>query len=992
MVENLPGGAAFVVDSDLRYRLAEGEALSAAGFKPEDLVGHTIFEVLPPDLAASYEGLYRKGLAGETFKHEHNAHDRFYISWGTPLRSANGEVYAVLAVSYDITDRKRVEAERKQAEAAAAADLEDTQRLRELSTRLVAEDDIQTLYQEIVATAIALTRADAGSVQILDEATQDCLLLAAQGFEQTIIERFYRVNASSNASCGMTLATGDCAFIDFDGPHKDLDASVRWHFEAGYLSAQSTPLISRSGKVIGMVSTHWRKHHRPSDRELRFLDLLARQAADLIEQRQAQVTLRESEEKYRLLFNAINEGYFLIDVIFDETNQPVDLLYLESNQAAIAMTGQDFTGRRLSEINPNYELFWYEIFGRVARTGKGERLERYAKPDQKWYDFYVVKVGNASARRIAVVFQDITERKQAEEKLHRAAEMDAFRVKLSDALRSLTNPVEIQAVAARVLGEHLGANQVHYGETIGEYVVISQGYGNGLPPMVGRFRFIDFGERLIADYRAGRISLSRDVVNDPNITESKRQVITGAGFRAYVAVPLTKAEGWVATLAVHSIASHGWTTDEVELVQETAEYTWAAVERARAEKALRESEIQRIQEQSAREQERQRAEALTELDRAKTIFFSNVSHEFRTPLTLMLAPLQDALSDRALPPAHREGLDLAHRSSLRLLKLVNTLLNFSRIEAGRMEAVYEPVDLAQCTTELASVFRSAIERAGLRLIVDCPPLPEPVFVDREMWEKIVLNLLSNAFKFTFEGEITLSIRAEAGETLQASTAKVDSFTSKLQMPGSKLETLSLELETPSLEPEIPSLEPETSNLELETPSLELGVLRSEVKSSPSFPRVVLEVRDTGVGILLDDLPHLFERFYQVRGTQARTHEGSGIGLALVNELVRLHGGTINVSSTVGQGTCFTIALFFGTEHLPSDRLQVEGDRIQPTRTLASTAIDAALCVKAAEQWAPLGSTETQRYGDAENSTVSPTPRLPLPAFSWWMTTLICEST
>ncbi|MBD1997846.1 response regulator [Leptolyngbya sp. FACHB-541] len=321
----------------------------------------------------------------------------------------------------------------------------------------------------------------------------------------------------------------------------------------------------------------------------------------------------------------------------------------------------------------------------------------------------------------------------------------------------------------------------------------------------------------------------------------------------------------------------------------------------------------------------------------------------------MLAPLQDALSDRALPPAHREGLDLAHRSSLRLLKLVNTLLDFSRIEAGRMEAVYEPVDLAQCTTELASVFRSAIERGGLRLIVDCPPLPEPVFVDREMWEKIVLNLLSNAFKFTFEGEITLSIRAEARETLQASTAKVDSFTSKLQMPDSKLET---------------------SSLELETPSLELGVLRSEVKPSPSFPRVVLEVRDTGVGILLDDLPHLFERFYQVRGTQARTHEGSGIGLALVNELVRLHGGTINVSSTVGQGTCFTIALFFGTEHLPSDRLQVEGDRIQPTRTLASTAIDAALCVKAAEQWMPKEDTKTRRYGDTENSTVSPAQRLP----------------
>ena len=94
-----------------------------------------------------------------------------------------------------------------------------------------------------------------------------------------------------------------------------------------------------------------------------------------------------------------------------------------------------------------------------------------------------------------------------------------------------------------------------------------------------------------------------------------------------------------------------------------------------------------------------------------------------------------------------------HRNGLRLLRLVNTLLDFSRIEAGRARANYEPTDLATFTAELASTFRSACERAGLRLIVDCPPLPpgEPVYVDRDMWEKIVLNLLSNAFKFTLEG-------------------------------------------------------------------------------------------------------------------------------------------------------------------------------------------------------------------------------------------------
>ena len=166
----------------------------------------------------------------------------------------------------------------------------------------------------------------------------------------------------------------------------------------------------------------------------------------------------------------------------------------------------------------------------------------------------------------------------------------------------------------------------------------------------------------------------------------------------------------------------------------------------------------------AHEAERRRAEALAEIDRAKTAFFSNVSHEFRTPLTLMLGPVEDALADadEPLPPGQRERLETAHRNGLRLLKLVNTLLDFSRIEAGRVQASYEPTDLAALTAELASIFRSACEKAGLRLVVDCPPLPEPVFVDRDMWEKVVLNLVSNAFKFTLEGEIVVRLGPVGG--------------------------------------------------------------------------------------------------------------------------------------------------------------------------------------------------------------------------------------
>lgn len=192
-----------------------------------------------------------------------------------------------LELIQEVSNRIFTRLERARAEALVAEDLQDTQRLRELGERLVIEGDIQTLYQEILTTAIALTHADAGTVQLFDSATQDLILLAAHGFERNMIEYFHRMNASSNTPCGIALKNGDRTFVNFDVPEReDSDGSMRLHVEAGYRSAQSTPLMARSGRPLGMISTHWRNHHQPSERELRFLDLLARQAADLIKQRQ----------------------------------------------------------------------------------------------------------------------------------------------------------------------------------------------------------------------------------------------------------------------------------------------------------------------------------------------------------------------------------------------------------------------------------------------------------------------------------------------------------------------------------------------------------------------------------------------------------------------------------------------------------------------------------------------------------------------------------
>lgn len=263
---------------------------------------------------------------------------------------------------------------------------------------------------------------------------------------------------------------------------------------------------------------------------------------------------------------------------------------------------------------------------------------------------------------------------------------------------------------------------------------------------------------------------------------------------------------------------------------------------------------------NAYDQERKRAEELAELDRAKTTFFSNVSHELRTPLTLIIGPIEDALTSQTAPSP--ENLEMLHRNALRLLKLVNGLLDFVRIEVGKLRAVFEATDLSALTAQLASVFRSAVERAGLQLVVDCPPLREPVYVDREMWEKIILNLISNALKSTFEGEIRVSVR-------------------------------------------------------------------------PVGEHVEVSVSDTGTGISESDMPNLFQRFSRIDGARRRSHEGSGIGLALVQELVELHGGSIDVKSTVGVGTEFTLSVPFGEKHLSRGRVVKD---VAPASSLQGSAV------------------------------------------------------
>ncbi|HSL09656.1 MAG TPA: SpoIIE family protein phosphatase [Pseudonocardiaceae bacterium] len=254
----------------------------------------------------------------------------------------------------------------------------------------------------------------------------------------------------------------------------------------------------------------------------------------------------------------------------------------------------------------------------------------------------------------------------------------------------------------------------------------------------------------------------------------------------------------------------------------------------------------------AHQRERRQVAALAELDRAKTEFFSNVSHEFRTPLMLISSPAEDALADlvEPLPAGQRNRLEIVRRNAGRLRRLVDDMLDFARIEAGRLLADTVALDLAELTRGIVDSFAPAIERAGLRLQIDCPPLTRTAFVDPDMWEKIVLSLLSNALKYTHKGQITVALRPQ-GDRAQDN-----------QAPGNQAQ-------------------------------------------------VELTVTDTGVGIPAEQLPLLFQRFHRVRSSVGRSHEGAGLGLALVHELVRLHGGEVTADSCEGQGSTFTVRLPFG---------------------------------------------------------------------------------
>ncbi|QKT02613.1 PAS domain S-box protein [Ectothiorhodospiraceae bacterium 2226] len=602
---------------------------------------------------------------------------------------------------------------RERAEQVLVTEITHRQRLQEAATRVDPDGDVHALYAEILAAAIAVTHADMGSLQLIEPTTGDLVLLHSQGFDTTAVAFFERARVRAD-DCRTALENGRRVIIT-NLEAQPLGDSATQHMlrEAGVLAVQATPLISRAGRTLGLISTHWRQAHTPSEQELHLLDVLARQAADLIERHRADAALRESEARfraivnhsdigiaqadprgriayandcfcaltgrsrqtllqgllvqdllhpkdrersaelmlslhaggqafsterryrrpdgtdiwvmdtvtpvldeagvfngitiatlditqrrqaeeqrrssearYRQLFESIDEGLCIIEVLFDERGQAHDYRFLEVNPAFVRRTGlKHAVGRRVRELMRDQELDWFEVFGRVARTGKAERFVQEASQIERYYDVYAFRIDAPAQHRVAILFQDITERLRRERN-------QAFLARVSADFTRLTHPEEILHAAGERIGRYLGVTGVAFSEidAEGTHATVIYGRGASRPCTQRGYRLTDLmSQAYLKALRAGSPVAVDDVIRDPG-TQPYADAYGAHAIRAQLHAPYRSAGRWKFLLTVQRDKPYRWSPHEVDLLHNLSERVWLRLERARAEDAMRASE------------------------------------------------------------------------------------------------------------------------------------------------------------------------------------------------------------------------------------------------------------------------------------------------------------------------------------------------------------------------------------------------------------------
>ena len=566
----------------------------------------------------------------------------------------------------------------------------------------------------------------------------------------------------------------------------------------------------------------------------------------------AQQKIRDSEERYRNLFNSIDEGFCVIEMIFDGHQKPVDWRYLEVNPAFVTLTGiHDIVGKRIRELVPDQEAYWFEIYGKVVQTGEAIRFVNEAKGlEDRWFDLYAFRLGGPDSRKVAVLFTNITARKQAEQALDRLNAMLEQRVLERTAELSQANADLQAAIAAKERLRESQERLLTVAENLNEGLVITSMEGE----------FIHWNRASLAMHGFASMAEGMGQVGDfTKLVEI--EALDGAALaidqwpmsRALRGEQVRNRELRIrrTDTGVERILSYSGNTVRDSAGKRSAFLIVTDItERKRDEAQLRELNdtleqrvLERTQALGESERRQKRAtDAAVRANQAKSDFLSTISHEIRTPLNGMLG-MTELLLMGHLNPRQRRYAELAQASGQTLLALVNDLLDIGKIEAGRLDVEHIPFSLTELLSELTDLYTlRAHEKSLVFLAKKAPDVPDALLGDPGHLRQILNNLLANALKFTQQGEIGLSVQRLDDDGLTC--------------------------------------------------------------------RLRFSVHDSGIGIAPEMQPSLFTRFTQVNGSSTSENRGSGLGLAIVKQLCEHLGGEVALASTPGQGSVFSCDLPF----------------------------------------------------------------------------------
>jgi len=619
------------------------------------------------------------------------------------------------------------------------------------------------------------------------------------------------------------LHTGRSLVSENAGADPRLDGARALRLAPGGDCGWAALPMASDGHLARLLTVEFAAPHIWSEHELALAHEAAGRTWAALERARAEQSLQESEQKYRSLFDSIDEGFALVEMLFDTGGRACDFRLLEVNRAFERQTGtSNGAGKRALELIPDLEPALIERYGQVLRSGEPARFEcRIAGMNNRWYSVYASRLGGPHSRQVGIVFNDITESRHAEQVLRSSERRQAFLLQLSDALRAPRTPGDAIAVAARLLGRQLGAGRVMAAEFRGQDVVVRDGYLDGLEALAGRYPRAALGAMWDRACAAWQALVIRDVEADPRLDEGERARYRRAGVAAMVGLPVGADGAAAAVFALQASAARDWSEEDVDLVREVAERTWAVVERVRAEAAVRDA------------------------DRRKDEFLAVLAHELRNPL----APISNAVQMLRCASGKRKAdrlMEMAHRQVRQITRLVDDLMDISRITRGKITLARQPVPLADIIASAIETSRPMIDRANHAFSLRLPSDPLVLDADKVRLTQVFSNLLNNAAKYTDpHGRITLTARIEAPLDARAGGAGGD--------------------------------------------------------------WVAVTVRDTGIGIPPEKLGQVFDMFAQVEAAGSHSQGGLGIGLAMVRSLVQMHGGTVEAHSDgPGRGSEFTV--------------------------------------------------------------------------------------